>query len=83
MHTQTKKLSSSSDAQRARLLGALRKHSLNTFEIREMLNIFSPAPRVHELRKSGYKIKTIPESITINGTYHPQVARYLLLSDPA
>lgn len=48
--------SQSCEAQRQRLLEALRLRPLSTPEIRRSLDIPAPAPRIFELRKTGYDI---------------------------
>lgn len=46
-------------AQRNRILDFLRKHPLDTLTARKELDIMHPAARVMELRKRGFRIKTI------------------------
>lgn len=49
----------STAAQRNRILEFLRKRPLDTLTARKELDIMHPAARVMELRKRGYRIKTI------------------------
>lgn len=49
----------STAAQRQRLLKALRRSPVSTITARSELDIMSPAPRVLELRRMGYAIKTV------------------------
>lgn len=70
------------EAQRMRLLYALRSGPLTTFEARTRLNITMPAARVSELRDMGYQIFT--ERISVcdeNGRQHHRVARYVLIRE--
>ncbi|OGT07193.1 MAG: hypothetical protein A2X78_03850 [Gammaproteobacteria bacterium GWE2_37_16] len=68
-------------SQRQRLLDWLRKEPITTLQARRLLNILSPAPRVHELRhKDGHNIVTNKiEDITSEGKPH-RVGQYVLLS---
>lgn len=80
--TNTKKprrLSSEVTAQRERLLEALQDGPLSTVEIRQDLDILSPAPRIRELRLDGYPIATMRENVKIGLNSHRGVARYVLL----
>ena len=74
-----RRLSSETTAQRDRLLEALQDGPLSTVEIREELDILSPAPRIRELRQDGYPIATMRENIKIGLNSHRGVARYVLL----
>ncbi len=74
-----RRLSSETTAQRDRLLEALQDGPLSTVEIREELDILSPAPRIRELRQDGYTIATMRENIKIGLNSHRGVARYVLL----
>lgn len=68
----------SAKAQRARLLQALSKFSVNTFEASRGLNIYDPPARAFELRQNGYDIKTIRQMIEAeNGVKH-RVGCYVL-----
>lgn len=71
----------SAEAQRARLLDALRCGPVTTIEARRNLDILMPAARVHELKhRHGYKIQTIRiRQETDSGKLH-SVARYVLLN---
>jgi hypothetical protein len=67
------------EAQRQRLLSALKKGSVTTPDARAHLNIMAPAARIKELRERGYRIKTSLERILDDrGRLHHKVARYVL-----
>jgi len=68
------KTSTSNEAQRQRLLTHLReKGSICTSEAREQLAVMSPAPRVLELRREGWKIATVMQQIADDaGVLHRQ-----------
>jgi hypothetical protein len=54
---------------------------LTTLEIRYVLGVMSPAPRVLELRRAGHRIETIRATIvTPDRVEHHNVARYVLIS---
>jgi hypothetical protein len=73
----------SASAQRARVIQALRTGAKTTIQLREEWGVMSPAPRVLELRMSGYDIATVPVSAsTVDGVLHRAVARYALLREP-
>ena len=68
----------SAEAQRARLLDALRIGPVTTLEARRELDIMAPAARVMELRGLGHQIATIwARQPTHCGKLH-RVARYVL-----
>ena len=70
--------SNTADAQRARLLAALRRHPVTTIEARRELDILCPAARVLELRRAGVLILTHwATEATDCGKTH-RVARYTL-----
>jgi hypothetical protein len=71
----------SSATQRAQILSYLKEHgSATTLEIRDLLHIMSPAPRILELRAQGHKIETyIDDGKTADNKVH-RIARYVLLS---
>jgi Helix-turn-helix domain len=68
-------------AQRDRLLAALSRFAVSTFEAMRYLDIYDPRPRVHELRhRLGYKITTTKQIIeTESGAKH-RVGLYVLES---
>ncbi|MFT4255637.1 MAG: helix-turn-helix domain-containing protein [Pseudoxanthomonas sp.] len=67
------------NAQRARLLKALRQGPVTTIEARRDLNIMAPAVRVFELRKRGHNIVTRPLHLHDDqGRPHSRVAQYAL-----
>jgi hypothetical protein len=69
------------EAQRLRLLTALRDGGITTPDARARLNIMSPAARIKELRERGHVIHTIRERLYDDyGRAHNRVARYLLAS---
>ncbi|MEA3275544.1 MAG: helix-turn-helix domain-containing protein [Pseudomonadota bacterium] len=65
--------------QRSRLLRYLQEHgTVSTLEARATLHIMSPASRVFELRRDGYRIVTAWDILRdIDGTEH-RVGRYCL-----
>lgn len=69
--------SSETSAQRQRLLDALLDRPLNTFEIREGLDIVASAARVLDLRRKGHLIETIPIDIWRGGCCHKNMALYV------
>ena len=72
----------SANAQRRRLLDALRCGPVSTLEARRNLDILHPAMRVRELRLTGYDIRTIRiDADTGFGVKH-SVARYVLMAEP-
>lgn len=76
--TISKNAGNSADAQRARLLEALRSGPLSTLDIRRQLDVLMPAARVFELRHSGHNIMTSwSDEPTDSGQMH-RVARYSL-----
>lgn len=74
----------STQAQRNRLLDALRVGPVTTIEARRNLDILMPAARVHELRhREGYDIVTYrSQEPTECGKLH-SVARYVLQAGKA
>ena len=68
-------------AQRDRLLAALSRFAVSTFEAMRYLDIYDPRPRVHELRhRLGHKITTVWQTvITESGEKH-RVGLYVLES---
>lgn len=76
--------SMSSAAQRQRIIKALfEQGSLTTLDIRHQLAIMSPAPRIFELRKNGYVIRSYPVDVRDGeGNLHKRVAKYVLLGLP-
>jgi hypothetical protein len=73
----------SADAQRYRMLHALRQGPVTTFYAREVLNILMPAARIKELRAIGYEIETVRiELVDRHGRRHSRVAKYVLFAEP-
>ncbi len=68
-------------AQRERLLAALSRFAVSTFEAMRYLDIYDPRPRVHELRhKMGYKITTVKQTIVTEAGITHRVGLYVLES---
>ncbi|AFC87386.1 KilA-N domain-containing protein [Frateuria aurantia DSM 6220] len=69
----------STEAQRHRLLWALRLGPVSTMQARQLLNIMMPAARIKELREAGHLIDTRRQTMTDErGHKHPGVAIYTL-----
>ena len=74
--------SNSLNAQRARLLAALKaagSTGISTIEARVILDILHPGGRIKELRQAGYQILTRKSWETTALATH-RVARYILIS---
>ena len=71
----------SAEAQRKRLIDALRCGPVTTIEARRYLDILMPAARVHELKhRHGYDIRTVRvRQETECGKLH-SVAKYVLMA---
>jgi len=72
----------SANAQRHRLLDALRCDSVSTLEARHNLDILHPAMRVREMRLDGYDIRTVRISADTGFGVKHSVARYVLFTEP-
>lgn len=73
-------MSTAAEAQRYRLIEALRAGPMNSYELRR-LGIYQVPARILELRRQGHDIITERISITDEEGYlHPQCARYHLLA---
>ena len=72
----------SADAQRRRLLDALRCNSISTLETRHNLDILHPAMRVRELRLDGYAIQTVRVGADTGFGVNHSVARYVHMAEP-
>ena len=71
-------------AQRERLLEALSRFAVSTFEAMRYLDIYDPRPRVHELRhRLGYKIKTVRQIVVTESGQKHRVGLYVLESGAA
>ena len=68
----------SSDAQRVRLLAALKTGPITTLEARQSLNVLHPAGRIQELRNLGYRIVTHWQTDYTSEGYRHRVAKYVL-----
>ncbi|PTQ68369.1 helix-turn-helix protein [Nitrosomonas oligotropha] len=63
-----------------RLLQALKMYSINTYEASRGLGVYHPPARILQLRKKGYPIDTVWQTIVAeNGDTH-RVGCYLLRS---
>lgn len=72
----------SANAQRRRLLDALRCGPITTLEARRNLEVLMPATRIFELRAVGYEIVTLRVfQETESGVKH-NIARYVLMAEP-
>lgn len=68
----------SAKVQCKRFIEALSRFKINSFEASRHLNIYHPPARILELRKQGYPIDTVWESVEAeNGIVH-RVACYVL-----
>lgn len=72
----------SAEAQRKRLLDALRCASISTLEARHHLDILHPAMRIRELRLDGYDIQTVRITADTGFGIKHSVARYVLRAEP-
>jgi hypothetical protein len=76
--------STRSEAQRQRILAALRRRPQTSYDLRRLGCYQAPA-RIKELRdKFGYRIET--QRVTVidrDGYAHARAARYVLMSEPA
>lgn len=78
-------LATNTTSQRQRIIEHLRQHgSINTMEMRELLNITVPSARIFELRAQGFKIEAryvdLPDAW---GRLHKRCAQYHLIDDGA
>jgi len=69
----------SSTAQCHRLLSALRRAPITTFQARQLLDIAHPAGRVQALRDAGYHIVTHWCDDVSQASRRHHVARYVLM----
>ena len=75
--------STSGEAQRQRIIKALRAGPKTTYDLRRIGCYQAPA-RIIELRRQGHNIKT--ERVVLydrDGFMHPRCARYSLIEEPA
>jgi hypothetical protein len=71
-----------SHSQRARLLEALSRYSVTTFEAMRYLDVYHCPARILQLRKQGYKIATHWQTVeTESGDTH-RVGLYVLEGQP-
>ncbi len=82
INTQSYYADLSANAQRRRLLDALRCGKVSTLEARRNLDILHPAMRVRELRLDGYDIQTVRVSADTGFGVKHSVARYVLMAEP-
>lgn len=64
--------------QATRLLEALRRFSISTFEARKHLDVMHPAGRVQELREEGNEIETLRYSLPSDIGRPHRIAVYVL-----
>jgi hypothetical protein len=80
----SKKQNTTYAAQRSRILTSLmqlKAKGLTTIEMREELDVMSPAPRVLELREEGHQIETV-WTISENAQAHShRNARYVFVAN--
>ena len=69
----------STQAQRNRLLDALRCGPITTVEARRNLDIMMPASRIFELREDGFQIETVWVWQVTDANNAHRVARYVLM----
>lgn len=76
------KQDTSAHTQRLQILAHLKLKPLNTLQLRE-LGFMTPAPRIMELRRMGYPIKTVcKDAYDHCGILHKRVAIYSLITSP-
>lgn len=63
-----------------RILAALRRFPLNTFELMRLLDVYYPPARILELRRDGHKIVTVWQTVTTEADVKHRVGLYTLLS---
>ena len=80
-HTQSHYADLSAEAQRRRLLDALRCSSVSTLEARHNLDIQHPAMRIRELCLEGFDIQTVRVSADTVFSVNHVVARYFLMAE--
>ena len=74
--------STATDAQRHRIIEALRLRPQTSYDLRR-LGIYQAPARIKELRDKGYHITTDPVVIVDrDGYHHARVALYTLVSEP-
>ena len=74
--------STDTDTQNKRLFDALalaQGNGMTSYQVREELDIYCPTARISDLRKLGYVIHTIWETIDAGKAKH-RVARWVLMS---
>ena len=70
-----------SHTQRARLLAALQRFAVTTYEAMRYLDIYDPRPRVHELRhRDGHSIATHWQTVLTEAGEKHRVGLYVLQS---
>ena len=67
-------------AQNARLLAALARYAINTFEAMRYLDVYHCPARVLQLRRSGHSIVTHWQTITTEAGATHRVGMYVLQS---
>jgi Helix-turn-helix domain len=75
----TKFSGENSFSQRSRLLEALSRFSVSTYEAMRYLDIYDPRPRIHELRHQfGYAIKTLWQTVVTESGEKHRIGLYVL-----
>ena len=69
-----------SQSQAARLLEALSRYSITTFEAMRYLDVYHCPARILELRKQGHNIMTHWQTVVTEAGEHHRVGLYLLQS---
>ncbi|WP_066254398.1 helix-turn-helix domain-containing protein [Hydrogenophaga flava] len=71
-----------SRSQRARLLEALSRYSVTTFEAMRYLDVYHCPARILQLRKQGYKIATHWQTVETESGEKHRVGLYVLEGQP-
>ena len=71
-----------SRSQRARLLEALSRYSVTTFEAMRYLDVYHCPARILQLRKLGYRITTHWQTVETEGGDKHRVGLYVLEGQP-
>ena len=82
LHRQYSPKSTATEAQRQRILEALRIGPKTSYQLRR-LGIYQQSTRIFELRRMGYDIRTeLVDLHDRDGYLHPRCARYHLRAEP-
>lgn len=71
-----------SKSQRARLLEALSRYSINSFEASRYLDVYHCPARILQLRKLGYRITTHWQTVETEAGETHRVGLYVLEAQP-